>query len=162
MEHEKSVALLNRAVADELQAVHQYLYFHFHLDDLGFTPLAALFKRVAIQEMGHVEQLADRILFLKGDVEMVSAGPVKKITDPEQMLAEAIASERQATVEYNAAAVRCGELADAVSRKLFEALVADEEGHQAGFEKQLDNIRRFGASYLALQSFDKPTVPATE
>jgi hypothetical protein len=31
--------------------------------------------------------------------------------------------------------------------------VADEEGHQDGFERQLDNIRRFGPSYLALQSF---------
>jgi ABC-type uncharacterized transport system ATPase subunit len=31
--------------------------------------------------MGHIEKLADRILFLKGEVEMVASGPVKKITD---------------------------------------------------------------------------------
>ena len=34
--HEKSVELLNRAVADELSAVHQYMYFHFHCDDQGY------------------------------------------------------------------------------------------------------------------------------
>jgi bacterioferritin len=65
---EKGIGLLNQSVADELAAVHQYMYFHFHLDDQGFTPLAALFKRTAITEMGHVEALAERILFLKGDV----------------------------------------------------------------------------------------------
>ena len=28
--YEKNIELLNKAVADELSAVHQYLYFHFH------------------------------------------------------------------------------------------------------------------------------------
>ena len=32
MDRSASIALLNRAVADELLAVHQYMYFHFHLD----------------------------------------------------------------------------------------------------------------------------------
>jgi bacterioferritin len=71
----RSIALLNESVADELLAVHQYMYFHIHLDDQGFTPLATLFKRTAITEMGHVEALAERILFLKGDVEMSLAAP---------------------------------------------------------------------------------------
>jgi bacterioferritin len=73
---EKSIELLDKSVADELAAVHQYMYFHFHLDDLGFRPLATLFKRTAIMEMGHVEALAERILFLKGDVRMAAAAAV--------------------------------------------------------------------------------------
>ncbi len=56
----------------KLSAIHQYLYFHFHLDDQGYDHLAGMFKRTAIQEMGHVEALADRILFLKGDVDMAA------------------------------------------------------------------------------------------
>lgn len=28
--HEKSIELLNKAVTEELHAVHQYMYFHFH------------------------------------------------------------------------------------------------------------------------------------
>ena len=47
----KSIELLNKAVADELQAVHQYMYWHFHLDDQGFAPLSAMFRRIAIMEM---------------------------------------------------------------------------------------------------------------
>ena len=71
---EKTIELLNTAVGDELSAIHQYLYFHFHLDDQGYDHLAGMFKRTAIQEMGHVEALADRILFLKGDIDMVNHG----------------------------------------------------------------------------------------
>jgi bacterioferritin len=153
MDKAKSIALLNAAVADELQAVHQYMYFHFHLDDQGFGPLAKLFKRIAIQEMGHVEALAERILFLKGDVEMVVAGAVEKIVDPEAVLVRAAAMEEDGIRTYNAAALACGANADAVSKQLFERLVSDEEGHFDQFEKQHENIKRFGLSYLALQSF---------
>jgi bacterioferritin len=91
MDRSKSIALLNHAVADELQAVHQYMYFHFHLDDQGLAPLSALFKQTAIQEMMHVEKLADRILFLKGEVQMAASGPVEKITEPMAMLKKAMA-----------------------------------------------------------------------
>jgi len=155
MNAKKSIELLNKGVADELQAVHQYMYWHFHLDDQGFAPLAAMFKRIAIMEMGHVERFAERILFLKGDVEMVSAGPVEKITDPQKILARAAAMEQEAVGTYNQFALQCSQNADAATKQVFEALVNDEEGHFDEFDKQLENIKRFGPNYLALQSFNK-------
>jgi len=162
MDAKTSIALLNKGVADELQAVHQYMYWHFHLDDQGFGPLAAMFKRIAIMEMGHVERLADRILFLKGDVKMVAAGTVEPITDAQKILAKAAAMEQAAVTSYNQFALQCSENADAASKQLFEALVNDEEGHFDEFDKQFDNIKRFGPSYLALQSFNKATVEEAE
>ena len=63
----KSIELLNRAVGDELTAVHQYMYFHFHCEDQGLDLLSALFFRTAIEEMQHVERCAERILFLGGE-----------------------------------------------------------------------------------------------
>jgi len=153
MNRAKSIQLLNKAVADELQAVHQYMYFHFHLADQGFGPLAMLLKQTAIQEMDHVELLAERILFLKGDVEMVAAGPVEKIVEPEAIVVKAMAMEDGSARDYNAAALKCAANADSASKQLFEQLVNDEERHFDQFEKQRDNIQRFGPSYLALQSF---------
>jgi bacterioferritin len=155
MDKAKSIELLNTAVADELQAVHQYMYFHFHLDDQGLGPLSALFKRIAIQEMGHVEHLAERILFLKGDVDMKTAGDVERILEPERMLAKAAQMEEESAKAYNNAALQCGANADSVSKQMFEQLVQDEERHFDEFDKQLDNIKRFGPSYLALQSFNR-------
>jgi bacterioferritin len=153
MNREHSIALLNKAVADELAAVHQYMYFHIHLDDQGFAPLAGLFKQTAIQEMGHVEALSERILFLKGDTDMVAACKVEKITEPVAMLAKAMAMEEGSAKDYNQWAMECGKNADAASKQLFEKLVNDEEGHFDAFEKQQENIKRFGPNYLALQSF---------
>jgi len=153
MDPAKSIHLLNTAVADELQAVHQYMYFHFHLDDQGFKPLAGLFKKIAIKEMGHVEALAERVLFLKGDVEMKVAGPVEKITDPAAILVKAMSMEQESARSYNQAALECAANADSATKHLFEELVRDEEGHFDQYEKQHDNVKRFGLSYLALQSF---------
>jgi bacterioferritin len=153
MDRKRSIERLNKAVADELQAVHQYMYFHFHLDDQGFGPLALLFKRTAIEEMLHVERLAERILFLKGDVKMAVAGPVETIQDPAAMLQKGCAMEEGSVNDYNAFAIECSANADAISKQLFETLVADEERHFDQYDKQLDNIKRFGPSYLALQSF---------
>jgi bacterioferritin len=156
MDRTRSIELLNRAVADELSAVHQYMYFHFHLDDQGFGPLALLYKRTAIEEMMHVERLAERILFLKGEVELVPSDPVQKITEPEGILARAVAMEGQSIVDYNESARECAAASDAQSKQLFESLVADEERHQDQYEKQMENIRRFGPSYLALQAMSAP------
>jgi len=153
MNAEKNVELLNNAVADELHAIHQYMYWHFHLDDQGFPPLAGLFRRIAIMEMGHVERLAERILFLKGDVDMVAGASVERITDPREILARAAEMEQAAIDLYNQSALECSANADAASKQVFEALVNDEESHFDQFDTQLDNIKRFGPSYLALQSF---------
>lgn len=152
MNREKTVELLNRAAGDELSAIHQYLYFHFHLDDQDYDHLAGMFKRTAIQEMGHVEALADRILFLKGDVEMTATSPVEKITQPAKMLQKAVAMEEMSARDYNKAALDCSANEDAGSKELFERLIHDEESHFAAFERQLDKIKEFGPNYLALQS----------
>lgn len=151
----KSIGLLNKAVADELTAVHQYMYFHFHCDDSGYDLLSNLFKKTAIEEMTHVERLSDRILFLKGDVEMAAAGEVKKIIDVKQMLELARSMEEGSARDYNRWASECAANADAISKQLFESLVADEERHFDQYDIEIENIGKFGSSYLALQSIER-------
>ena len=155
MEAQKSIDLLNKAVADELQAVHQYMYWHFHLDDQGFAPLAALLKRTAIMEMTHVEKLAERILFLKGDVEMKAAHEVQQIHDVTKMLELARSMEEESAMEYNKWANECSANADSASKKIFEELVVDEERHFDQYDTEIDNMERFGDRYLALQSIER-------
>jgi bacterioferritin len=153
--HEKSIELLNKAVADELSAVHQYMYFHFHLDDQGYDLLSTLFKRIAIQEMGHVEVLAERILFLKGEVKMDVASDVDPIHDVISMLEKATQMEESSARDYNLWANECAANADSVTKKVFEQLVADEEMHFDQYDTELDNVKKFGERYLALQSIER-------
>ena len=148
MTDDESIHLLNQAVADELQAAHQYMYFHLHLAGERFTPLSTFFKQMAVQEMGHVELLAQRILSLKGDVEMVPAGPVEKIVEPEAMLVKAMAMEEERARFYNQAATECRARTDSESRKVLERILGDEKGHFDELEKQCEKIERFGVSCL--------------
>jgi bacterioferritin len=152
--HEKSIELLNKAVADELAARHQYMYFHFHCEDQGYGSLAALFMRTAVEEMHHVEGCAERILFLKGDVEMVPAVEVEKIQDVKAMLEKARQMEQDSARDYNLWANECSANADAGSKKVFEALVDDEERHYDQFDLEVEKIKKFGERYLALQSME--------
>jgi bacterioferritin len=117
--------------------------------------LANLFKRTAIQEMVHVEKLAERILFLRGEVDMQLAGEVKKVKDVREMLEMAAQMEDTSAQEYNEWANECAQNADAVSKKLFEELVAEEERHFNQFDDEMENLKKFGDNYLALQSIER-------
>jgi bacterioferritin len=155
MMKEKSIALLNKAVADELTAVHQYMYFHFHCDDQGYDLLAGLFKKTAIEEMIHVERLAERILFLGGEVEMKVSEDVKLIHNVKEMLELATAMEESSANDYNLWANECAQNADSASKKLFESLVDDEERHFDQYDDEMNNLKKFGDNYLALQSIER-------
>lgn len=152
---EKSIELLNKAIADELSAVHQYMYFHFHCDDQGYDLLANIFRKTAIEEMMHIEQLAERILFLDGEVEMEASDKVKKIREVKEMLKMAVEMETSSANDYNHWANECSKNADSASKKLFEALVDDEERHFDQYDDEMDNMRKFGDNYLALQSIER-------
>lgn len=153
--YEKSIELLNKAVADELSAVHQYMYFHFRLDDMGYDLLSGLFKRIAITEMMHVERLAERILFLKGEVEMTCANPVEKIHCVKAMIEKAAHMESTSVDDYNKWANECAQNLDSATKKIFEGLVEEEEMHLDQFEIEMENLQNFGDSYLALQSIER-------
>ena len=152
--YEKSIELLNKAVADEMSAVHQYMYFHFHCSDQGYAPLSALFLRTAIEEMGHVERCAERILFMRGEVEMIASGSVEKIRDVKSMLEKARAMEEGSVRDYNQWANECSAHADAGTKKVFEALVDDEERHFSQYDQEMEKINKFGEQFLVLQSME--------
>lgn len=155
IKREKSIELLNKAVADEMTAVNQYMYFHFRLDDMGYDLLSSFFKKTAITEMMHVELLAERILFLKGEVEMKCSEAVAKIHDVKAMLEQAVAMESKSVEDYNTWANECAKANDSGTKQVFENLVGQEEGHLDRFETEIDNLDKFGVNYLALQSIER-------
>lgn len=150
MDNAKTIRLLNAAIADELQVIQQFMYWHFHLANRGFGAFSSQLRQIAIQEMGHLEALADRILSLQGEVEMVAAAPVMKITEPGAILDKAVQMVSDGIAALNEAAVECSADANSSSKQLFEQMVKDKEAHQNQFEKQRDHIRQFGSNYSLL------------
>ena len=156
MRHPKSVELLNRAIQEEETALHQYMYFHFVLDDMGYEGLANIFKRIAIEEMKHVEAFAERILFLGGEVELGKlAKPVEKIREPIEMLKWAMASESEAIELYSKWAVEVIKERDIGTEQLFKKVAMDEERHYEIFEREFFNLQKFGDQYLAQQAMER-------
>ena len=152
---QKSVDVLNRAVAMELTAVHQYMYFHFHLEDMGYKPLANLFHKISIDEMRHVETLAEHILYLKGDVVMSFAKPVEYINgDVAKMLAYADALEKDTIEKYNEFIAECAAEKDNVTKTIFETILKMEEDHEDIFDTEFDNLDKFGDTLLALNAIE--------
>jgi bacterioferritin len=144
----KVIGLLNEARSKELTAISQYMAQHYELEDNDFGKLASKLKEVAIAEMKHAEKLADRILFLKGEPTSKPDGVAKKGQQIPEMLTTNIDLEQQAILMYNVAAMVCASEKDQISKKLFEELLKEEEGHLNYFENIKDHVDKLGASYL--------------
>jgi len=102
--------------------------------------------------MIHVEKFAERILYLKGDLDLKATKRVEKIKDVKGMLEMANQMELTTIENYNAWANICAAESDLASKKLFESIILEEEDHQDQFDTEIDNMNNFGDNYLALQS----------
>jgi bacterioferritin len=80
---------------------------------------------------------------------------VQKIQDVTKMIEKAAAMETGSARDYNLMANECAANADAMSKKLFEELVMDEERHFDQYDTELENLKKFGDGYLALQSIER-------
>jgi bacterioferritin len=60
--------------------------------------------------------------------------------------------------DYNNWANECSANADSVSKKLFEQLIGDEERHFDQYDKEMENLIKFGDNYLALQSIERSKI----
>ena len=63
--------------------------------------------------------------------------------------------EEKSANDYNLWANECAQNADSASKKLFESLVADEERHYDQYDVEMENLKKFGDNYLALQSIER-------
>lgn len=146
---QKVIELLNDARSRELTAISQYMIQHYELDAQGFGKVAAKIKEIAIKEMKHAEELAERILFLDGEPTSKPAALPKKGEEMSVLMRTDIGLEKEAIEIYNNASSVCAAEKDQVSRQLFEELVADEEGHLDYFQSTLKHIEKLGAAYLS-------------
>ncbi|TWI76767.1 bacterioferritin [Desulfobotulus alkaliphilus] len=145
----KVIEVLNQARGMELQAIHQYMNQHYNLDDRDFGELAAKLKLIAIDEMRHAEMFAERIKELGGEPTVTPAGGVERGQEVEVIFAFDADTEDEALDAYNQFLLVCRENGDAISMKLFETIIEEEQAHFNYFDNVNDHIKRLGAAYLA-------------
>src|SRR5690606_1697891 len=147
------IDILNEALKLELGAVNQYWLHYRLLDDWGFTKLAKKAREESIEEMHHADKLATRIIFLEGLPNMQQLDPLMIGQNIKEVLECDLKAEQGARELYRQARVACHDAGDYVSMKLFEELLADEEGHIDFLETQLDLLEKIGIqNYSQLQA----------
>ncbi|PVH27436.1 bacterioferritin [Pararhodobacter oceanensis] len=147
---EKVIEYLNKALRHELTAVSQY-WLHYRLqDDWGLGKMAKKSREESIEEMEHADKLIARILFLGGHPNLQKLNPLRIGQTPRETLDCDLAAEVEARALYKEARECCHAAGDYVSMALFEALMADEEGHIDFLETQIDLFERVGAEKYAL------------
>jgi len=141
---------LNEALFLELGAVNQY-WLHYRLtEDWGYAKLAAKERAESIEEMHHADKIIERIIFLEGHPNLQKVGPLRIGQNIKEVLEADLAGEYDARTSYKKSREICQELGDYVTMKLFEELLADEEGHIDFLETQLELFEALGEKKYAL------------
>ena len=143
------IEVLNKARAMELFAIHQYMNQHYNLDDMDYGELAANMKLIAIDEMRHAANFAERIKELGGEPTTQKDG---KIVTGQEVTAiyEADANQEEVTIEaYSGFLAICKDAGDIVSARLFERIIDEEQAHLTYYDNIDGHIKKLGDTYLA-------------
>lgn len=133
----KVIEYLNAALRSELTAVSQY-WLHYRLqEDWGYGRIAEKSRAESIEEMNHADRLIQRIIFLEGHPNLQKLDPLRIGQNLKETLESDLAGEHDARTLYIEARDHCESVGDYVSKDLFEALIADEEGHIDFLETQI-------------------------
>jgi len=150
---DRVIERLNQALKLELGAVNQY-WVHYRLtEDWGLTKFAKKERAESVEEMHHADKLIDRIIFLEGHPNLQTIAPLRVGQNIREVLDGDLAGEYDARKHYSESRKICHDAGDYVSMKLFEDLLADEEGHINFLETQIDLLKSIGEErYMLLQS----------
>lgn len=149
-ERRKSVIeVLNEARKMELHAIVQYMNQHYALDDMDYGELAGKIKLIAIDEMKHAEDFAERIKELGGEPTTDRADDVTPGQKVEQIYPFDSGLEDDTIEKYNRFQAVCRENGDSITAKLFERIIDEEQIHLNYFDDIGDHIEQLGAAFLA-------------
>ena len=138
------VRLLNDALATELVCVLRYKRHYFTAHGLASPRIAEEFLEHANAESGHADSIAERIVQLGGEPDFSPATLLQRShadydasTDLRQMLRANLIAERVAVETYRQMINLIGDK-DPTTRRLIEAVLADEEEHADDMKDLLD------------------------
>ena len=143
------IDVLNKARAMELQAIHQYMNQHYNLDDMDYGELAAKLKLIAIDEMRHAEMFAERVKELGGEPVTGHDGTITKGQAVQEVFPFDADQEDDTIDVYNQFLLVCRDNGDAISMKIFEDIIDEEQIHYNYFDNVHSHIEKLGDTYLA-------------
>lgn len=138
----KIVPMLQKAYRMELETVANYLANSVHLDGVQAEEVKRSLGEDVQEELGHAEQLANRIKQLGGRIpgslelkfDQESLRPPQKTTDVESVVQGVVDAETSAIEHYRDIIETAEASGDPVTADLVTQLLADEEEHRTQFQ----------------------------
>jgi bacterioferritin len=129
--------MLNDAIARELQVSVQYMWQHVTVTGLHAESVGGVFKKIAITEMKHAEDIAERLDYLGGKL-TTKPTPITVGKNVKDMLKIDKKAEEDAITFYKKIIARAAKEGDVVTKKLFEDILSQEEDHHNQFSTLLE------------------------
>lgn len=139
MAREDLKKMLNDAIARELAVSVQYMWQHVQAVGISGQVARPIFKEIAITEMKHAEEIAERLNML-GGIPTTKPTPITVGDTTKKMLALDVAAEKEAIRFYRKIIAVAAKQEDYVTKRMFEKILADEEGHLNDFEGMLEGM----------------------
>lgn len=137
MASKKLQDMLNDAIAREIQVSVQYMWQHVMVKGINAESVGGVFKGIAITEMKHAEAIAERLDYL-GGVPTTKPTPIAIGKTAREMLQINKKAEEDAMKLYKEIISVASREGDVVTRKLFESILSEEEGHHNTFSTLLE------------------------
>ncbi len=136
MASKKLIELLNKGIARELQVSIQYMWQHVSVTGIESAAVEDIFRKTAINEMKHAEDIAERLAYL-GGIPTIKPDPIFVGADLEEMLRMDVKAEEEAILLYKQTIKVADKEGDTTTRRLFEEILGHEEEHHDTFSKLL-------------------------
>jgi bacterioferritin len=128
---------LNSAIARELQVSVQYIWQHVMATGLNAEPVKEVFKKIAITEMKHAEEVAERLNYLGGRP-TTKPSPITIGESLKEMIENNKKAEEEAIALYREIIELADKEKDYTTKRLFEQILSEEEEHHGEFSGLLE------------------------
>jgi bacterioferritin len=147
-DREVVLRLLNEALATEIVCVLRYKRHYFMATGIHSQPVAAEFLQHANEEQAHADQIAARIIQLRGEPNFSPEGLQSRShaeyvegNSLADMIKEDLIAERIAIDSYSEMIRFLGD-DDPTTRRMLEGILAAEEEHAEDLSSLLEGLRR--------------------
>jgi bacterioferritin len=136
-DHDALIDGLNHDLAGEYQAILMYIHYSAKLTGPFRRELRALFQAEVLDEQGHAQFLSDKIAALGGEP-TTEPRPVIHVSQPREMLDNALAAEKQAIADYSERILQAEAVGEIGLKVHLENQLADETRHKEEIERILE------------------------
>ena len=128
MATKKLMDMMNKAIAREIQVSIQYMWQHVLWKGIDAFAVKDELKGIAIVEMKHAEEIAERLAFF-GGTPTTKPEPIFVGKNLKQMLKQDVKDEQGAIKLYGAIIEQAVKEKDHTTARIFRKILAEEEEH---------------------------------